>query len=96
MKHILLTILLILSLNFASQSQAKDSANIMVTYSLSYMKDLEKPDDVRKDVMQLLIGNSYTNFYSYVNFRSDSLRKANPAEYSPQIIDIDGTKTTLG
>jgi len=71
------------------QAQAIDTAFFQCRYKLSYINDslsLRK----QTDEMRLLIGEQYTLFSSYINYTADSLTKANPAEYEPQMNEVDG------
>lgn len=45
--------------------------------------------------MILLVGNNFTKFYSPYNNTVDSLRRVNPAEFTPQNVNIDGRTTIM-
>ncbi|MDR1055021.1 MAG: hypothetical protein LBL90_04185 [Prevotellaceae bacterium] len=51
------------------------------------IKDLLKPNESLTDEIYLLIGYQFTSYGSYLNYMRDSLQKANPAEYMPQILE---------
>ena len=54
-----------------------DSAKIRISYSLNYVSDSTKPQQVMKDRKVLLIGNEWTHFYSYYVHQADSAATAN-------------------
>jgi GLPGLI family protein len=50
----------------------RDSAKIRITYSLNYVPDSTRPQQILKDRKVLLIGDNRTHFYSYYVRQSDS------------------------
>jgi GLPGLI family protein len=87
MKKIILLVFGILSLvSLNGQKQTVDSAYFQAFYSLEYVQDLLKPQQIEKDEMIVLVGDSIASFYSYLNFKSDSLRKANPEDYKGSVV----------
>lgn len=93
------TFLYLLSIVFFTtglKAQTLDSAYFQCMYKLTYAKDSLDIDRKQTDEMMLLIGNKYTSFCSYINYVADSLQKADPAEYSPQVANIGGSMRVLG
>jgi GLPGLI family protein len=65
--------------NYVSRTlsdNAFDSAHLRVTYSLSYISDSLKPNQVWEDKKILLIGDSMQHFYSAYQRLNDSARTA--------------------
>lgn len=89
---------LLFAVLFASglKAQTIDSAYFQCMYKLSYAKDSLNIDKKQTDEMVLLVGDKYTFFYSYINYIADSLQKANPAEYSPQVANTGGGIRVVG
>ncbi|MDE1192247.1 MAG: GLPGLI family protein [Arachidicoccus sp.] len=56
-----------------ANAQALDSAYIECRYSFSYILDSTKTESKGSDVMSLLIGKNISNFFSYNQYRVDSL-----------------------
>jgi GLPGLI family protein len=91
MKKIILLVFGIFSLaSLNGQRQTVDSAYFQAFYSLEYVQDLLKPEQIEKDEMIVLVGDSIASFYSYLNFKSDSLRKANPGDYKGSVVLNEG------
>ena len=67
------------------KSQTIDSAWFQVLYSLEYRKDLVRPELIGQDEMLVLVGDSITSFYSYLNFVYDSTRSANPDRHRSSV-----------
>lgn len=66
-----------LFLSFSSvKSQELDLANIKITYNLSFISDSLNMQNVRKDLMVLMVGKNISVFYSYRQFLADSLLQA--------------------
>ena len=87
-KHIAISLSVLVSLSL--KAQVVDLAYIQCNYSLTYAKDSLQIGVAQTDEMMLLIGNKYSFFCSYINYTADSLQKANPAEYAPQVSNRGG------
>lgn len=74
MKSVLFTFLIILSSTQPGKCQILDSAFVKCTYELRYLPDSTRPEKVKIDILNLLIGKRVSTFYSYSNFLADSLR----------------------
>lgn len=92
----LIFLLFIVFFTTGLRAQTIDSAYFQCVYKLSYAKDSLDINRKQTDEMMLLIGNKYTSFCSYINYVADSLQKANPAEYSPQVASAGGNVRVLG
>ncbi|MDR1056711.1 MAG: GLPGLI family protein [Prevotellaceae bacterium] len=73
-----------------SAAQTTDSASLICLYNAKYINDMQNPQKIKNEEMILLVGEKYSSFYSYTNFVVDSLQNANPIEYMPQAVVIDG------
>jgi len=83
---IVLCLLLASSISFA---QVIDRAQLEVIFHYEMVGNRLNPEVVTDETI-LLIGERYTAYSSFMNFISDSLRRANPAEFMPQIRHADG------
>jgi GLPGLI family protein len=92
MQKILLTLIILIIGSETLLSQTLDSAYFQCLYKLEYAKDSLAFERRRTDEMLLLVGNKVSAFFSYRQYLSDSLQKANPEMYKPQVIrNADGT-----
>lgn len=81
-------ILLLLALNpFDMQAQELDKAKVRCLYHYSFSGNSQKPEKKASDEMLLLIGDTYTQFYSVVNYAVDSTRMAAPTKSLPRAVD---------
>lgn len=62
--------------NVQLRAQTIDSSSTLVSYKLTYLSDSTKPQKAKIDIVELSIGDKISTFYSYMNFKSDSLLKA--------------------
>ena len=88
-KTIIICTISFLYLGPVAQAQVVDTAFFQCLYKLDYINELVSARK-RTDAVMLLVGEQYTFVGSYVNYKTDSLTVANPAEYSTQIRDAGG------
>ncbi len=50
-----------------------DSAYLKVSYSLTFIQDINKPEKSETDEMLLLVGGKVSQFFSYARFQADSM-----------------------
>ena len=55
------------------QRETLDSAYLKCSYTLHFVEDAAKPENVATEEMALLIGRKITGFFSYTRFQLDSL-----------------------
>lgn len=53
-------------------SQTIDTTVLIVTYNLDYVKDPNSPTQLSNDIMKLAIGETCSEFYSYIQYKADS------------------------
>lgn len=95
-KNITLLIALLLITSYLCYSQVIDYTQLECVYSYTMVGDRLQPERKTTDEVILLVGNTYACYYSYMNYIADSLRKANPAEYGPQITVNNKTVVMTG
>ena len=66
-------LILFFCIDIAGLSQTIDSASIVITYRLKFLPDSNSPKTIITDIDQLCIGNKISQFYSYIEYRSDSM-----------------------
>ncbi len=66
-------------------TEVLDSAYLKVSYSVTFVPDVTKPEKTEADEMLLLVGKSASQFFSYVRFQTDSLIRTLPPE---QVIEV--------
>lgn len=77
MKKIFLLLVSIFSIGVLSSfAQVIDTMLLKCQYRLLYVRDSMYPDEIQGDVMNLEVGRKISKFYSYDDFKSDSILDA--------------------
>ncbi|MDR0438005.1 MAG: GLPGLI family protein [Bacteroidales bacterium] len=82
--------------SYLCYSQTIDHAQLEVRYHYEMVGNRAQPERKTTDEVILLIGNRYTAYYSFMNFTTDSLQKANPNEYQSQLTGGGGATMRPG
>jgi GLPGLI family protein len=73
--RVLFFFIFVFYLSSSGKAQTIDSASIIIKYQLTFLSNSLNPKNKSTDIMQLCIGDKISTFYSYMDFRFDSLLK---------------------
>lgn len=77
----MLLLLIFMWFGIQSEGKFKDPATLRVYYDFSHVRDLQKPDEVWKEDMVLLVGNQSTLYTSYSKLAERTYHKKAMKEY---------------